>query len=1338
MALQSENLVMVGLSSLGDTPPSSHQPRLVDGIHLRWTFKRDRGFPWYGYYLFRRRHHSGDPKKVSLDGSGLQPGSTTLNSAQGQLKSDSSLVLINFPPANAVGFDLDRRGYLCFIPAALARRVEAQIGLLQDISDSAPLTITAWLQQVPVAQVRVSGQAGTVAKQWIEFDAISSIEISSGPAVLVELSYVPVADGILAGWQDVPNFRYPMALPVIHPDYPCNTGAINQASAEAMALPRILYGPSRTWAGANFADLHGELVKLVVGGPTATPMSDRFTPPPSPPPEPAMPKQYPLDLILLGALHPAIAQMVGLYWVDQQVNTTDSYDYLIVAARKSALGNNANDALPWLRKPNGLDDVDAFIVFNKSLKPVPPLDAPSGLRTYALPSGSLRPPISSSPRPQNNAGLRWGLDITNFGVLLPGKPVMYHLWRAALGNGENPAATGSYDLITQSGPVLVVEPATPTGKRPQRPLDWPPDRLHYLDTSLADGWYSYQVSGIDIFGRHSPNSSSGPWYQWTPAPDPRPWYYKDPSADSIVHPSAVRLLDTLPPPPPTGIEAYALDPEDPTVLKDAAYNAWWSSLTASLWYQALSEEAKKNFIGLRVRWQWTHMHMRQAPDTNEFRIYYHPEPMNVLVGKSLSVTAPNPNQSNVVTDVSNSLSADAYKGLWLQVGKDAFRIVSSQAGGPLRLTVSNIGTKHEIPPKANMPCLLVIPEGNTNFSHPKKDPHFVDYSVAANWQQRYYVVGYNARASQSLRSALDPKGNKLSGSAAVVSGTTVALDGAPDLSKIRVAGEHIRLASDTNGPDKTYPITSVDDVAKIISVAGTPNIGGAWEIGFPLRTYEIFLPTPDGAFKSSLPLVTSLAEPIKYAHVSVSAADDKTYIKDKRTTGNWANRTGNEGPAGARAKIFRVRREPPSAPEIPLFDSDKVYATPADYHNRSFYTVRWVAAPNVKVHIFRALDESVFRADWSSRSTPFVLSATDSDHLQKYFPAELRRNDPATIARRNDVASKLNGLNNISRTATPDDVRAAYRALTNDALRVLAGLPGSERAFTQLTIRPLDPQESDPDNPALLRWRDRIGPDNPSSFATDATLRSYMDTLDGRSTNSYFYRAGSVDGSHNRSEELSLSSPPVYCPDVVPPIQPSGVRAMATNNREITLTWTTNREADLKEYWIYRGEIAEDAEDTRLMTRVGSVSPNAVDPAARAPTETWADQNVVGGRTYHYRVVAMDGDGNGSVPSAITTTRAYDATPPEPPALTAGWNVVQQRVNLSWAAAGEDFSYMVERYSTSRPEWRPISAWLAGTTGAFHDAGVASGETYTYRLWVARMTGEMNTAYLPSAGATVP
>ena len=125
--------------------------------------------------------------------------------------------------------------------------------------------------------------------------------------------------------------------------------------------------------------------------------------------------------------------------------------------------------------------------------------------------------------------------------------------------------------------------------------------LYAIDRALAEGWYSYQLSGIDVFGRDTERGDFGKWYQWTPAPtsqpSPRPWYYKDPpGGDAIVHPFAVALLDKIAPPPPTAIEAYALDPLDPTVLKDKAYNDWYNSLTATEWYTNLSPAEKINFI----------------------------------------------------------------------------------------------------------------------------------------------------------------------------------------------------------------------------------------------------------------------------------------------------------------------------------------------------------------------------------------------------------------------------------------------------------------------------------------------------------------------------------------------------------------------------------------------------------------------------------------------------------------------------------------------------------------------------------------------------------------------
>src|SRR5262249_4495578 len=160
-----------------------------------------------------------------------------------------------------------------------------------------------------------------------------------------------------------------------------------------------------------------------------------------------------------------------------------------------------------------------------------------------------------------NVGLRWNLGKSFMGALLPGRPIMYHLWRANLGNGTTPNAPNRFDLITKNWPVMVVN----DGVIPDSAPDWPRFPLHAFDNALSDGWYSYQVSGIDIFGRHTPNSAAGAWRQWSPTPEPRPWYYVDPPSDKVIHQSAIWLLTKTAPPPPNGVEAYALDPRDVTL-----------------------------------------------------------------------------------------------------------------------------------------------------------------------------------------------------------------------------------------------------------------------------------------------------------------------------------------------------------------------------------------------------------------------------------------------------------------------------------------------------------------------------------------------------------------------------------------------------------------------------------------------------------------------------------------------------------------------------------------------------------------------------------------------------
>ncbi len=1399
MAFQSQNLVMVGLGVRGDSPPNTIQPPLPDGIHLRWSFRRDLGIPWYGYYLFRRRHQEEKMTCIThrLRELQLSPGplsTFTLNLLNGRFVSDQNIVLTSlFPPPHFVEFDLRDRGYLRFYlpPSEPASQVQVTLGFLRERGDgervcvdfaglnppfenplsfkditflvldhdgdrwsgqqigamggriglnvgfetriklpcpasrvslslghtSSPLRIVARNERgdvvdtagmngnidtvtltgdgivelqviapqneaflfelcyvcaveseeeeekrviqvqalsgdLPVVTKEVGGQPGHVVTETFSFDIITAMEFSSGPAVVIDICWAPIDRSVLRGWEIVPEFPAPLCLPVAHPDYPCVNRPGTEAAAEDMAVNRVRYGDPDDWRGDPFNEMHDQLELLVDGGPppTGEPMAQRkvaitgVPDNPSGSQDPVMPEQYPLDLVLMASLNPAIAQMLGLYWVDQTADPGQAYDYLILADHSNEFGGSASKALNWLVSSPDFVGVDGYIVFNKRVAPAPPLVQPGNPRAYALPGATFRADDGSLIDASNNAGVRWDLGVF-LGFLLPGRAVLYHLWRVDLGNSEptspTPPLASDYNLLTEEQPILAVEPDLPSGVTVTYPPDWPPFSLQAIDTALPEGWYSYRINGIDIFGRHSAHSGAARWFQWTlAAGQPQPWYYQDPpGGEAQVHPYAVGLLDKIAPPPPTAIEAYALDPRDPYLVRDTAYSAWQASLTAG---------ERESLVGLRLRWQWTFSHMQQAPDAKEFRVYYQPGRINALLGRITAVTPSGSSQSSVETDIPNTQPANAYADTRLRVGGDSFRVVGSQAGTPLRLTVANIGPGDDIPPPAPAACSVVIPEQDGS-----GDPHplYVDYDQPANWETRYHVVDYN---------------------------------------------QNVTVTSDGDGN--------------------------------PLRVYEIFLPASGG---SGLPLVSSLAEPIVYAQIGVSTTDDKTHTDDHPTWSGttWGDRPGNEGRAGGKVTIFRVWRERPPAP-VPPPDSEKVFATPADYHARSFYTYRWQPSPHLKAHVFRAMDEAVFKADWTERSGGSPTIAAADEHL---FPVELRGADPGLTARRGEIATELNHINTFSHDSTgTQQALAYYRGMSNDGLRVLASLPWTEPAFTQITLHPLDP-----DDPALVN---RPGPDNPADFPIDPTLRIYIDTLDGRATNRYFYRSTYIDGAQNRSESLSLSSPPVYLPNVVPPRMPVVTRVEG-GDRQITLRWASNREPDLTEYRVYRTADEQKARDLRLMEEVHVLAVLPGDPAARPASNEWTD-SVLGGVTFYYRLAAFDDAGNQSDPSRVFAGRAYDYGPPADPAwVRAEWVRLDAAGNehaftdatpglvpavaLTLRTPQSDINLIVQRQENGT--WKSATTWTKASaqdpttqewlyTAYDKNADLAAAQTYRPRL----------------------
>jgi hypothetical protein len=1297
---------MVGLGILNDHPLNSIQPPLANGIHLRFAFARERGFPWHGYYIFRRPHQQSKPLCISSEFKPeWKPGpwpDARASFAPGEFYSDVNLAFADqFPPSGRSEFDLRGRRFLRFklSPPEAAREFQVRIGLLKEGGDSpppqkscveftafkpvllsnpfvsdeveftsrgpgaisrnaqveklgnlvgllcdpqltvklpkvataveldlsyaaqpatvavldpngrivgeqkmsvkagvvetltfsgqqilsltinspvgktllhricysvpapieqkpvGPIKLTAFHESVPVAQAMVSGRAGDVVTALLSADIMTAIEIDGGPAVLIDICYVSVSQDLAAGWATLRGLQYPLCLPTKHSDYPCPGKPTTAAQAQSMALARIHYGNPANWGGQNFASLSSVLDNLVINGPppTGLPMADRSQAYASSSPDtPGMPRQHPLDLLLLGSLHPSVAMMLGLYCVDSSAQPGVAYDYIVIADHSGRFNGNPAAALAALSAPLP-NDVDVWVTYNKKLAPAPPLPPPAEVSAYALPgsfvgnSGHAPPPPAGS----NAAGVRWRIDAALDGKLMPGAPIGYHLWRADLGGNQPTTAPpqSSYLHLTTKGMVIVANATLPSGSTPENASDWPPFRLFGYDRGLADGWYSYGVSAVDIFGRHSAMSPPSAWFQWTPAPAPKPWYYVDPPADMQINAFAVQLLDKTPPPRPPGVEATALDPDDPMLLKDDAYDTWWSG-TPSAWWNSPNKAARDQKLGLRVRWRWSEAQILQAPDTREFRIYFNP------------------------------------------------------------------GT--ELPS---------------------------DYSAPTNWQDRIYIVGYD---------------------------------------------EHF---TDLDG--NSQPLKDEDGVA--------------------YRQYDVLLPIMSGPPFAGVPLAPTNANPVVYAHVGVSAADDKIHTADdpKWASGSWGGRNGNEGRVGAPAKIYRVLRAPPPPPGT-VDDSDNVFATRADYHSRSYVTVHWPKAAHMKGHVFRALDDTLFQIDLAQRprgplntSDPVLFPITSWNQATK----------DAISAEHLALDALDTDLSSPGATAA---ARVAYGALSNNALRVLAGLPSNEAAFSRITYAPLDPDDT--------ANADRAGPDGQDGYAPDSALCAYLVDLDGRAQNRYFFRVAYVNGAHTIGA-LGPSSPPVYLPKVEPPRTPVITKILG-GDRQITITFASNREADLAEYRIYRADSARNARDIRLMALAHTEIVPSGPPTSRPPEVVWTDTLLLGSVTYYYRLASADSSGNLSVPTPALSGTTYDDSRPAPPS----WNTPAAGENpgetqLSWTSPDPNLSCMVKRSPAGLGQWQNASGWLARGTYIYTDATRTPSVTYDYRLLVLDSRGRQNNSF---------
>lgn len=197
---------MLGLGTQGDTTPDDLQPPLIDGIHLRWSFKRNLGFPWYGFYLFRRPHRrSGERSCISNHFSNLQRGpypGSQISFPVGQISSDQLLLLTDsFPPSGQVEFDLERRRSLrfSFSSSLQIHEVEVTIGFYRQQEEPKPVLVTALLDGIAMAQVVVKGRPDEVVRVTLTADQFNAVECSPSSAALIDLCYSTISEDARSG-----------------------------------------------------------------------------------------------------------------------------------------------------------------------------------------------------------------------------------------------------------------------------------------------------------------------------------------------------------------------------------------------------------------------------------------------------------------------------------------------------------------------------------------------------------------------------------------------------------------------------------------------------------------------------------------------------------------------------------------------------------------------------------------------------------------------------------------------------------------------------------------------------------------------------------------------------------------------------------------------------------------------------------------------------------------------------------------------------------------------------------------------------------------------------------
>ena len=622
-------------------------------------------------------------------------------------------------------------------------------------------------------------------------------------------------------------------------------------------------------------------------------------------------------------------------------------------------------------------------------KPILDNPALSAVRTGLGTDGTLQ-------AQESQLDLRWSLSEAGESFLLPGAPVFYQVRRADRGHDARPAPITTWMILNDDHPALVSSIHGQSAGLSAK-------TGYTADRALADGWYSYQVRGIDLFGR------LGPW--------------------SLT--KTARVQDHLPPPAPQAVSAAYLDALDPFLG------------------QADQDWTAANGPGLKVNWEWAGSQRLQAPDVlppaAEFRIYTAGGPINSLSG-TVTQAIDQGSVTDLVTDINWKSAADDLAGEVLRVNNDFFSVLSNSAGPGCVIRVTNLANPALTPLPG--PCSLAYTPGRT---------YWTDYIQTTNWNRRFSVIPAEeiplvTGFIQSV-SDFDPQASAViarPGASRSVDTGQVLLDEENLLTPGVLVCDGVVFAAyghslGNNLLVHILPQPGPAEAAHLVE----PPVGAAFSY-YPGRKYEVRIPG------FSLPLLPGSAQ--SNAQVAVSCSDGKAYIADnpywsKPGKGGLGRRAGNEGALSRAASVTRIQYTPPAAPGNVPQAGAPIFAQPADYFGQARYTLSWEAVPQAAGYaVYRCSGAALFDHDRGQR-------AARQDYYASLSDAAIFADDPGFDAwlAAYDPALSLAGL-----LASPDAHMDAWRSwaahfyptLSDTQVQPLANRAGSEKALRRVNTDP--------------------------------------------------------------------------------------------------------------------------------------------------------------------------------------------------------------------------------------------------------------------------------------------